>query len=105
MVRTWEGSTYWSLDGSGERAVGDQDDSQSLGRQNVRKEKKKTGIMKGELGEETNLLVKDSEVFVCLSVPLVVLYWVIEADGFEGGFLPRGYDVPPYAAPGEVIEG
>jgi len=33
-------------------------------------------------------LVQNSEIFVCLSVSLVMLYWGVDSDGFEGALFP-----------------
>ena len=86
--------------------MGDQEDSQSLGGFGKKKisQKKETKKKRRKRKKKKSLLVENSEVFVGLSVPLVVLYRAIETDGLEGRFLPRGHNIPPYAAPGEVVE-
>ena len=63
------------------------------------------GLVRGVGWRGGSVLVEHAEVFVGLAVALVVLDGGVDTDGFEGGFLPGGDDVPADTAIGEMVEG
>jgi hypothetical protein len=57
-----------------------------------------------KLGLRVYELVQHTQILVGLEVAFVVLYWCVEADGFESCFLPRGDNVPAKSSSGDMIE-
>lgn len=52
-----------------------------------------------------NLLVEDTQIFICLCISLVVLDGCVNPNSFECGFLPASNNVPSKSPSGHVIQG
>lgn len=55
-------------------------------------------------GEGRDILVQNPQVLIRLTISLIMLDRTIQSDGLEGGFLPRGHNVPPDAAVRQMIQ-
>lgn len=53
---------------------------------------------------DVDLLIEDSEVLVCLTVPLVMVDGAVQPDGLEGSLFPSCDYIPAESSTGEMIQ-